>query len=247
MKNEMMAVGALLALALGARGQTLGDKGAMVAGTAEKAEAWMGTVSKKPAGGVFTSTNDWNSAAASELLAEIDARPLDQLTEKEVGFIHKCVSPGLTTPEKRIERRASVLRLAGHPDPKIATGAKTAWLSQIATKEEADALKAELAGSVAAAGAAWSAAQRLRLPDPMAYAAPSFEAVKGKGCKHPAFQKWFIEDNKKQAPAKARKALRAEIDGIMDAPGPLDEQTIAWLAELRLRRDIIAEKAAEAP
>ena len=54
-----------------------------------------------------------------------------------------------------------------------------------------------------------------------------------------------LEETRKQTPSLARKAIRAEIDGLMDDVAvPLTDEKRAWIDELRLRLMVSKEKEA---
>lgn len=209
-----------------------------------RAKAWMESV-RKDSKGTFVSTNDWAGAEADSILASIDARSVAELADEELGFIHKAITATLVTNEtKRASRAASMERLLGHPKPGVVSGAKVAILGWFADASRAEALRNELAGETKAASGAWAAGKRLGM-DQMAFAAPLFGSIRGKGCLHPAYRKWFLEETRKQIPSLARKAVRAEIDGLMDDVSvPLTDEKRAWIDELRLRLMVAKEKEA---
>lgn len=209
-----------------------------------RAKAWMESV-RKDSKGTFVSTNDWAGAEADAILAAIDARPVADLADEELGFIHKAITATLVTNEvKRASRAPSLERLLTHPKPGVVSGAKVAILGWFADAPRAEALRNELAGETKAASGAWSAGKRLGV-DQMTFAAPLFASIRGKGCLHPAYRKWFLEETRKQTPSLARKAIRAEIDGLMDDVSvPLTDEKRAWIDELRLRLMVSKEKEA---
>lgn len=249
MKDAMMVVATLLALSLGAQGQTQkrGEEAGMdQTGAAEAAaKAWLAenrsTVEVVAGWKTAKLEGDIDSPEAKAVVQSVLALPNDKIGGYGINMLSAVVRAS-ADPDAAAAVAARLEAIA--EDPSAGTVARKMADSALAQKLAGkEGLKRHLdrLGATDIGAQAVSAAAR-RLGDP-AIAEEWFAANRAKGLTAPPYRKWFNAHVKALSAPEQAFAIQQEIGGLLRGTEDL-ERAKPWIEELRYKLYVSKEAAA---